>query len=85
MKKIHLIIIAIVILTFIIEPGMGIMVLLIGGIFLSFDIKRRRIQGANPRPFSKETERKEDQRLEDQRPEDQRPEEQRLEDDKKFV
>jgi len=65
MKKIHFIIIAIVILTFIIEPGMGIMVLLIGGIVLSFDIKRRRIQGANPRPFSKENEQKEEQRLKD--------------------
>ncbi|NLB23295.1 MAG: hypothetical protein GX833_08565 [Clostridium sp.] len=80
MKKIHLIIIAIVILTFIIEPGMGIMALLIGGIVLSFDIKRRRIQGANPRPFSKENEQKEDQRLEDQKLENQQ-----LEDDKKFV
>lgn len=60
MKKIHLIIIAIVILTFIIEPGMGIMVLLIGGIILSFDMKRRRIQGANPRPFNKEIEEKKD-------------------------
>lgn len=65
MKKIHLIIIAIVILTFIIEPGMGIMVLLIGGIVLSFDIKRRRIQGLNPKPLSKETHQKEEPRLKD--------------------
>ena len=85
MKKIHLIIIAIIVLTFIIEPGMGIMILLIGGIILSFDIKRRRIQGANPRPFSKEAQQNEDRRLENQKLEDQKLENQQLEDDKKFV
>lgn len=76
MRKIHLIIIAIVILTFIIEPGMGVMVLLIGGVILSFDMKRRRIHGANPRPFNKGIEGKSDETLKDEKT---------LEDDKTFV
>lgn len=82
MRKIHLIIIAIVIVTFIIEPGMGVMVLLIGGIILSFDMKRRRIRGANPRPFNKGIEEKPDETLEDEKTLE---DETRLEDDKTFV